>query len=126
MYEKNDLSKYYKTKDIDELLSRKSDTFRRDNSVLNSTAYYECKRSLGSVDSSYLSFREFKKTDIKTKAENFKQDLTKGIHERMDRREFRLNNNIDILNLKFRDINPTTPVMTTMGIFINKLILLFK
>jgi hypothetical protein len=121
MYEKNDLSKFIKNKTTDEIFSDFDTTYRKNpnNSFLNSTAYTECKKSLGSNNnSSYMSFKEFKNFNTKSKAEDFKANLTRNVINRMDDREFRLNNNVDILNIKFRDINTTIPLMSTKERFL--------
>jgi hypothetical protein len=133
-YKKNDLSKYVKNRNVDEIFTNFMDTYKSNNSsqtnsVLNSTAFSECKRSLlysSSMDvtrdsSFHIDINKLrgKKDDIKTKANDYKFRLTSSIDDRMERRENRLNKNIDLLNIKFGDIRPTLPVMCLRERFLN-------
>jgi hypothetical protein len=126
MYDKNDMSKYLKNRNVGEIYDTFIDTYKHknlyssSNSVFNSTAYSECKNSIGLFkddSGSRISLRAEKDT-ITEKTNNFKAQLTRGIDRRMDEREYRLNNNINLLNIKFRDIKTTTPVMTTRSRFL--------
>jgi hypothetical protein len=118
MYGKNDLSKYVKNRNVDEIYSTFMDRYRSDinygNSVLNSTAYSECRKSVGATTFKY----EYQKEDIVSKVNNFKDKLMKSLDNRMDERECMLNNNVNLLNLKFKDIRTTTPIMTIKKRFV--------
>ena len=121
IYNKNDLSKFYQKQDPNEIIDSYMTTYRKssNNSILNSRAFTECQKSIGrSINSSRTNVSTIHtKEDMKTKFNNYKDDIKYSINNKLDIKEDKFKRNININNIKYSDINHTISIMSFLPKF---------
>ncbi len=121
IYNKNDFSKYYKPQDSIQIIDTYMSTFRKTNhnSTLNSTAFTECQKSIGtSTISSRIDISTIhKKEDTKRKYLNYTNILKNEQNQRLANKEESYRRNINLTNIKYSDIRNTLPLMTFLPRF---------
>jgi hypothetical protein len=121
IYNKNDFSKYYKKQDSVEVIDTYMSTFRKSNhnSILNSTAFTDCQKSIGksTISSRIDVSTAHNKQDTKTKYINYTNILKSEQNHRHANKEESHRRNIDLTNIKYSDIRNTLSIMTFLPRF---------
>jgi hypothetical protein len=140
MYEKNDMRKYIKNKNVNDVMNdfySKRDMKKANSPLLNSSAYSDCMDSLCSTrmesiisrsdkdkdrdDHHRLSFRQFvnfKNTQsVKDKVQNFTRSLDISKQIRMDKVAKKRNLNVNVMNYRYKDVNSNNYVVNLLPRF---------
>lgn len=133
MFDKNDMSIYKKkptaSGTLDEFMEKRKNNLYN-NSVLNSTAFSECKSSLGidSISSSfnksqnnanYNLFNKFKSKSITAKFRDEIYLTNNAKQNQLQQKENLMNEQVDILNYRYKDTSTNNYILNILPRFKN-------